>query len=130
MKKQRLILIILLTALPILQATQGAIPGGIIAAFRSGDAVKISGYFGQTVELTLLEEEQIYSSTQAQIILKDFFQKNRPVSFEIIHEGGKDSSKYAIGILKTQSTSYRITFLLKTQGSDVYIHQLRIQYEN
>ncbi|MBN2523546.1 MAG: DUF4783 domain-containing protein [Bacteroidales bacterium] len=111
------------------RAFSGDIPGGIIASFASGDASKLSQYFNQTIELTFFEKEEIYSKTQAEIILRDFFAKNPPKQFKILHEGGKESSKYAIGRYTSTSKAYRITFLLKTINSKIFIHQLRIENE-
>ena len=105
------------------------IPEQIISSFNSGDAAKLSKYFNQTIELTFFEKEEIYSKTQAEIILRDFFTKNPPKQFKILHEGGKEASKYAIGQYISNSKTYRITFLLKTINSNVFIHQLRIENE-
>lgn len=105
------------------------IPENIITSFNSGDASGLSKYFNETIELTFLEKEDIYSKTQAEIILRDFFIKNPPRQFVILHEGGKESSKYAIGKYTSKSKTYRITFLLKTINSKVFIHQLRIENE-
>lgn len=110
-----------------LQSFAGDIPAALISAFSAGNSNAISAYFGQTVELTLFDQEEIYSKTQAQIILNNFFKENPPSSFKIIHQGGKESSKYAIGSLKTSGNSYRITLLLKASGNDINIHQLRIE---
>ncbi len=107
----------------------GEIPGQIISSFTSGNASKLSEYFNQTIELTFFEKEEIYSKTQAEIILRDFFTKNPPQQFKILHEGGKESSKYAIGRYTSNSKTFRITFLLKTINSKVFIHQLRIENE-
>ena len=113
-----------------LTAFCGDIPNEIIAAFKAGDASSLAKYFNSTIELTINNKEEIYSKTQAEIILKDFFAKNHPVSFSILHQGGKESSKYAIGSLKTNNQEYRITFLLKSVNSKVFIHQLRIESSN
>ncbi|MBA7529672.1 hypothetical protein ES705_21870 [subsurface metagenome] len=110
-------------------AFSGEIPEQIIAAFNAGDASKLSQYFHKTIELTFFKKEEIYSKTQAEIILRDFFAKNPPKQFKILHEGGKESSKYAIGRYISNSDTYRITFLLKTIDSRVFIHQLRIENE-
>ncbi|MBN2486908.1 MAG: DUF4783 domain-containing protein [Bacteroidales bacterium] len=105
------------------------IPQDIINGFGQGKSELVSKYFIGNVELTLNNKENIYSSTQAEIILKDFFRKNAPQSFTIIHEGGKTESKYAIGKLKTTGGNYRVTILLKQSGNKIYIHQLRIEQD-
>lgn len=113
-----------------LSASATEIPSGILTAFSKGDASALSSYFSSTVELTINEKEEIYSSTQAEIILRKFFSDNPPTQFKIIHQGGKENSKYAIGNLFSGSKSFRITFLLKTEGDKILIHQLRIENEN
>lgn len=105
------------------------IPSGIVSALNNGDASALSSYFSSTIELTIHEKEEIYSRTQAEIILRKFFSENRPTQFSIIHQGGKENSKYAIGNLSTSSKSFRVTFLLKTEENKVLIHQLRIENE-
>jgi hypothetical protein len=105
------------------------IPTGIVSALNKGDASALSSYFSSTIELTIHEKEEIYSRTQAEIILRKFFSENQPTQFSIIHQGGKENSKYAIGNLSTNSKSFRVTFLLKTEENRVLIHQLRIENE-
>jgi hypothetical protein len=105
------------------------IPSGILTAFNNGDASALSTYFSNTLELTLHDKEEIYSKTQAEIILNKFFADNPPSQFRIIHQGGKEKSKYAIGTLTSGPKSFRITFLLKTEENKVLIHQLRIENE-
>lgn len=124
------IIITTLLLLGTLQAFPVDIPGEIVSAFKSGNATQLSNYFNPTIELTVFDKEGIYSKTQAEIILRNFFAENPPNQFQILHQGGKDDSKYAIGSLVSGTTKYRVTLLLKTMESKVYIHQLRIEYEN
>jgi hypothetical protein len=123
------IIVILGLVLAGVAASAIEIPSGIITAFSSGDASALSSYFSSTLELTLHDKEEIYSKTQAEIILRKFFADNPPSQFKIIHQGGKEQSKYAIGNLTSGSKSFRITFLLKTEENKVLIHQLRIENE-
>ena len=108
----------------------GDIPDKIISAFATGNSSQLSEFFNNSIELTLLEKEDIYSKTQAEMILRDFFAKHPPSKFTIIHKGGKDNSRYAIGDLVSGANTYRITFLLKMDGDKVFIHQLRIENDN
>lgn len=122
-------LIIILTLITIIPGISKAeeLPGSISSGFKSGNASLISGYFKGSIELSINGKEDIYSSTQAEIILKDFFKNNAPKSFEVIHQGGQGESKYAIGTLGTTSGTFRITLLIKTDNNKPYIHQLRIE---
>jgi hypothetical protein len=103
------------------------IPSQVINAFSTGNASLLVQNFNSTIELTLFDKEEIYSKTQAEMILRDFFTKHKPTQFKIIHQGGKENSKYAIGNLVCGSESFRITFLLKSEGNNLFIQQLRIE---
>jgi len=103
------------------------IPEEILESFKNGDSKTLSEYFNQNVELVVLENDNVYSKAQAQQIVSKFFDQNTPESFNIIHQGGKEGAKYVIGNLKTDTGSFRIYFLLKTNDGKNYIHQLRIE---
>ena len=110
--------------------TSQAIPDGIIKAIRMGDANKLSPWFNSSVQLIILDRENVYSRSQATMIMKDFFKKHPPKSFSIIHEGGKPKARFGIGLLKTTEQTYRIYLLIKTDNNNSVILQLRIEKEN
>ncbi len=127
---KRIVTITLLYLSMAMQAPCNTVPSELVTAFSNGDAAAVSEFFNATLELTLFDKEEIYSKTQAERILDDFFKKNTPTEFKLIHQGGKETSKYAIGNLTTHDKTYRITFLLKSSGNTVFIHQLRIEEGN
>lgn len=102
------------------------IPDEILISLKNGDSKKLSQYFNQNVELVVLEDDNVYSKAQAQQIVSKFFSNNKPESFTVIHKGG-EGAKYVIGNLKTNTGSFRIYFLLKSNDGKKYIHQLRIE---
>lgn len=103
----------------------------IANSLRSGDAKSVSKYFGNTVDLTIITQEEVYSKVQAEQVLRDFFSKNAPRSFTIIHKGeSKEGARYAIGSLVTsQGVSYRTYFYIKQQGGSAVIQELRFMKE-
>lgn len=103
----------------------------IANSLRSGDAKSISRFFGNTIDLTIVSQEEVYSKVQAEQILRDFFSKNTPRSFTIIHKGeSKEGARYAIGSLVTaQGATYRTYFYLKQQGGTSVIQELRFMRE-
>ncbi|MCX6233231.1 MAG: DUF4783 domain-containing protein [Bacteroidetes bacterium] len=132
MKSLSIILIILLSGIPgalnLYQA--GDIKQEVAAAIRSGDAARLSGYFDKTVNITLPSVEGTYSKSQAELILKDFFAKNPPVSFVIDHEGASDSgSQYFIGTYKSASSTFRAYILIKKLSGTLYLQQLQFDAE-
>lgn len=104
-----------------------AVPDAVVLAFKTGNYKELGKYLNANIELAILENEDVYSKTQAELMLKDFFSKYPPTNFVIIHEGGKEGSRYAIGTLTTSKGEFRVYFLLKTQDNSQVIHQLRIE---
>lgn len=100
-------------------------------AIRTGNASEISRYFNTNVDLTIANQEEVYSKAQAEQVLKDFFSKNTPRSFTLIHQGlSKEGAKYAIGNLTTQQgNNYRTYFFIKQVGRSEYIQELRFEKE-
>ncbi|MCC6385688.1 MAG: DUF4783 domain-containing protein [Bacteroidia bacterium] len=101
----------------------------LTSVIRSGDSRQISRYFGSNVDLTILSSEEVYSKAQAEQVLKDFFTKNPPRSFNFIHKGlSKDGAKYAIGsYVSTQGASYRTYIFIKTVNGSEIIQELRFE---
>ena len=102
----------------------------IAKAFKAGNASQLGKHLNPTVELEILDDENIYSKAQAELMLKDFFNRNKPIDFKINHQGSKGSTSFAIGILETATGNYRVSFFLKTEKSNMFIHQLRIKPSN
>jgi len=103
----------------------------VASVIRSGNAGQISNYFGNNVDLTIQNTEEVYSKAQAEQILKDFFTKNPPRSFSIIHQGlSKENSKYAIGkYVTTGGNSYRTYIYIKSVRGADEIQELRFEQE-
>ena len=104
---------------------------GITEAISKGDATELSKYFDNSVEIALLDEEDVYNKAQAVTIVNDFFTKNKPTSFSQVHQGtskGQDS-KYCIGNLTTSSATFRVYIYMKVVGNDYTIQELRFDKE-
>jgi len=101
------------------------LPEGVKEAFRTGSAKTLVQYMDEKVALTLLNDDDIYSRAEVQKKLSAFFYANKPNSFTLQYEGGKDANQYAIGILKTANGNYRVAILLRSNR----ISQLRIEKE-
>jgi hypothetical protein len=106
------------------------IPDGIINAIKEGNARELAKYFNNSVELALSDIDDIYSKNQAEMIIQDFFKNHPPQSFSILHKGGKETSRYAIGNLTTSNGKFRVTILIKIKEGTAVINQLRIEKED
>ncbi|MDD4191078.1 MAG: DUF4783 domain-containing protein [Mangrovibacterium sp.] len=103
------------------------IPDEVVTGFKTGNAATLSAYFNQSIEMVVLEHDDVFSKAQAQQIVSDFFSRNKAQEFSIIHQGGKEGARYAIGNLVTNNGTFRVYFLLKDAGDKSFIHQLRIE---
>ena len=110
---------------------QPSVPDGIFNALKAGNSKELAKFFYDNIELVILDKEGVYSKTQSELIIRDFFSKNIPNNYIKLHEGGgKDASKYIIGRLSTSKGQYRIVFLMKNAKGEFCIHQFRIEDDN
>ncbi len=102
----------------------------ITNAIIKGSAKEMALHFNSTIDLSVPEKDGTFSKVQAELIIKDFFEKNIPRSFKIKHKGSSnDGSEYAIGTLEVSNNSYRIYFLIKNTTGRKLIHQIQIEEE-
>lgn len=125
-----LLMLIIPIQVKISAAAPGDIPQAMIDALKSGNNTQLSKFFNSSIELAIPGNEDIFSSQQADLIVKDFFAKHVPTNFVILHKGGKEGSQYAIGNLSTSNGNFRVTLLIKLKENKPYIHQLRFEEEN
>jgi hypothetical protein len=100
-------------------------------AVSKGDFKTISTFFGSTVDITILTQEDVYSNIQAEQIIKDFFLKNPPKSFRVIHKGSSNEN-IAFTIGKYQSKHgkvFRISYLFKNNGGNFVLKEFRCENE-
>ncbi|MCP3929633.1 MAG: DUF4783 domain-containing protein [Bacteroidetes bacterium] len=105
--------------------------GSISKALSSGDAQALGQYFDQSVEVSILDDEDLYSRAEAISIVKDFFSKNKPNSFSQLHKGaskGKDS-EYCIGLLSTSTHTFKVYLYMKVSADSYLIQGLRFDRE-
>ena len=103
------------------------IPGEIVLSIQNGNDEVLATYFNENVELVVQNHDDVFSKAQAKQIVAEFFKANKPRQFSIIHQGGKEGARYAIGSLVTATGTFRVYFLLKNKENNSYIHQLRIE---
>ncbi len=126
------LLFFLLFALPI-AASAHQNPGldAIKSALGSGDIDGLSRFFGESVEVSILESEQIFQKAQAVDAVRNFFSQNKPKSFAQMHSGkskGNDD-QYCIGSLTTANGTFRVYLYLKMGGGQPAIQEIRFDKE-
>ena len=101
----------------------------ITKALSEGDATTLGNYLDNSVELTVLASQNVYDKAQATNALRDFFAKNKPHSFNAVHQGSSkgSSSHYTIGDLASASGNYRVYLYYKSVGDKPIIQEIRIE---
>jgi len=99
----------------------------IVNALKEGNAAEIAKYFDNTVEITLPDKSNSYSKSQAEVVLRDFFNNNPVKSFTILHKGENGGSEYCIGTLVTKNASYRTTVFMKQKANRQTLQEIRFE---
>lgn len=103
----------------------------ITTAFKTSDQRLLSKYFGNKIEITLLDQSNVFSKSQAELVMKDFFSKYDPTDFQILYKNNptSDVARFAIGQLETKSGKFRIYFILKSIENNFYLQEMRFEQE-
>ena len=100
----------------------------ISSAIKLGNYKELSKYFDTKVELTIGAKEDSYSKAQAELIVKDFFAKDKVTNYQVIHKGkSPDGAQYAIGTLTTAQGAFRTYVLTKDVNGAIRVQQLRFE---
>ncbi len=106
---------------------QNNITDDISLGFANSDQQTIAKYIGNKVEINLFDLSGVYSKAQAEMVLKDFFDKYEVQSFQLFNKSNSNGgpSKFAIGNLNTRNGNFRIFFILKELEGAYYIQEMR-----
>ncbi len=99
-------------------------------AMKVGDVNGLSGYFGNSIDITINQNQSTYSNTQAQMVLRDFFNKNGVRSFDFTHTGNSPTNNilFCVGSLNTNSGTFKVYMYLKQQSENVSVlREIKIQ---
>jgi hypothetical protein len=122
-----LILFIAFAAFGFVPQESQSVVENISTSIKNGSSSELAKFFNPTVELEILEDQNIYSKAQSELLLKDFFNRNKPTAFRIIHQGNKGNTSYAIGILQTSTGNFRVSIFMKSDNDKILIHQFRVE---
>jgi hypothetical protein len=97
---------------------------------KQGNVHELAKIFADNVDMAVLENTNVYSRTQAELILEKFFKENKPLSVKILHRIDSNSNyNFAVLILNTDKGQYRVSFTLKEVAKEMVIIELRIETE-
>jgi len=97
---------------------------------KQGNSKELAKLFAPSIEISLMDEENIYSQAQATLILDKFFTKNKPKSIKLLHKVNSSANyRFGVFILTTDNGLYRVAFTLKGTDEKMNIIELRIEDE-
>ncbi|MCB9065353.1 MAG: DUF4783 domain-containing protein [Chitinophagales bacterium] len=100
----------------------------VVHYIRGGNVSGMAKYLDKNVAITINNNQASYSSSQAEIILKDFFSKNVVKEFNV-NQGRNtgNNSQYAIGELMTSTGSYQLYVVIKLNQDQFLIREMRFE---
>lgn len=100
----------------------------VVHYIRGGNVSGMAKYLDKIVAITINNNQASYSSSQAEIILKDFFSKNAVKEFNV-NQGRNtgNNSQYAIGELITSTGSYQLYVVIKLNQDLFLIKEMRFE---
>ena len=103
----------------------------VVNAIKNNRIEDMSKYFDNIVPVTINNTQTIYSRNQAEVVLKDFFDRNLPKDFLVMDNGSpNNTTKFIIGTLVTPSgTKYNVYILMKQKDSNYLLQEIRINKE-
>ena len=102
----------------------------VINAIRANRVQDMDKYFDNFVPITINNNQANYSHNQAQIVLRDFFDKNPPRDLKVVDNGSPDnSSKFAIANFTSANGKYVVYILMRQKGNSYLIKEIRLNKE-
>jgi hypothetical protein len=100
----------------------------IETAVQNKDAVVIAQMIKGSADITIGDDEGTYTNTQAEFVLKSFFEKNPPKTAKLMHRGTSNNMVYSIGnYTSTNNKNMRLYVLLKQDTGKYYLQELRFE---
>ena len=94
---------------------------------RLGDADKLSAWFDDNLEISIISNTSDSSKNQARCILRTFFDSYNPRGFDITHTAGRSNMKYALGKLNAGGETFEVTIFVTCKNDTYKIQQLKIK---
>jgi hypothetical protein len=96
-------------------------------AFAEADSKKICAHIDNKILLEINNSESVFSKSQAEIILKDFFDKNKPKSFKVNSKSITKENYAMIGTLSTETDkNFRVSVKLREVGNVFVLDKISI----
>ena len=108
-------------------AQSQSLSSDISVGLKAGNVKLISKHFAESVDVSIFDKSNVYSSSEAEKELSEFFRANPPKDFTPIHAGERTGSSYVIGRLITETGEFRITCYARKVKENYLINQLKVE---
>jgi len=100
----------------------------VASLIRQGNVPELSKLFAPSVEITMANDENVYSKAQAGAVLDKFFSQHKPVTVNILHKV-KSNPNYLFGvvIVNTAKETFRIAYTLKGTEGNLMLIEFRVE---
>lgn len=97
----------------------------MVNAIKNNHVSDISRYFDNMVPITINNNQSVYSHNQAEVVMRDFFEKNVPRDFIVMDNGSPDNNtKFIIGTyVAANGLHYNTYILIKLKNNSNYVLQ-------
>jgi hypothetical protein len=86
--------------------------------------------FANRIDLTILDESDIYAKEQAIVILNNFFAKNQPFTVKLIHQVDSNPDyRFAVVMMSGKEGNFRTSFSIRNNNGTFQINELHIEAE-
>ena len=103
----------------------------ITQAISQGDANTLGSYFDESIEISILDKDDIYAKADAIGVVSQFFNQYQPSGWSTVHKGAarNNDSQYCIGNLSANGQTFRVYIYMKEKGGKQLIQELRFDRE-
>ncbi len=102
----------------------------VVNALKSSRVQDMTRYFDNFVPININNITSNYSHNQAELVLKDFLEKNPPHDFIVINSGSvSELSKFAIGVFSTPNGKYMVYILMMVKDKNYVVKEIRLTKE-
>ena len=122
---KQLLLTIVLTLFSV--SIQAADITGIRSALKAGNASPLKSIIHDEADITLLKTTKKCNGTETVKLLNDFFGKNKPSDFKVLHQADKNDAGFFVGKLITPAKEYRVNITYRTEEGALVIQSIRIE---
>ena len=128
---KNVLLAILISITALSASAQGRSPvNDVLNAMRTNRVEELGRYFDNFVPVTINNNQTNYSRNQAELVLRDFFDRNPPRDFKVMNiSSSGQNSQFGIAEFNTPNGRYGVYVLVRQNGSNTVVKEIRINRE-